>query len=153
METRRKVIILVAVAAGLGALGYSQYASASHIGVEVTQSRLVEETASGSSYALELEFDNPSLLYLTAGETEFMVTADGQRIGDGRLEAFTLPAMDSAAVSGTFVVDPEGGTYEGEEPDVRIMGVTTYDVLFTTVDVPFVYRPTGEQARAFIESR
>ncbi len=147
MRTSRKAVI-IALVAGLGIFGYSQYASASQIGVAVTESELLGEDPRGSIYNLVLEFDNPSLLILSAGQTEFTITADDTRIGDGTLEPFVLPAMDKAAVQGTFVVE------ERENPDdvesVRINGITKYDVLFTSIDVPFVYHPTGEQARAFI---
>jgi len=33
---------------------------------------------------------------------------------------------------------------------VKISGVTKYDLLVTSIDVPFVYYPTEEQAREFI---
>lgn len=153
--TRRNVAIVVGVVAAVGIFGYSQYASASQIGVAVTGSELLEETARGSSYGLELEFENPSLLYLSAGETEFTVRAGGDRIGDGRIEAFVLPAMDRAVVHGTFTAEPGSQDYaEAEDvPEVRIVGVTTYEALFTTIDVPFVYYPTEDQARAFIDRK
>lgn len=151
--TRRNIAIVVGAVAAVGLFGYSQYASASQIGVAVTDSELLEETVRGSSYGLELEFENPSLLYLSAGETEFTVRAGGDRIGDGRIEAFVLPAMDKAVVHGTFMAEPGSEEYADSEsvPDVRIVGVTTYEALFTTFDVPFVYYPTEDQARAFID--
>lgn len=147
MKSSKKAAI-VALVVGLSLFGYSQYASASQIGVIITESQLLEESMKGSTYNLQLEFDNPSLLVLTAGETEFTVTADDQRIGDGTLESFVLPAMDKATVQGTFVVDTERDS--DDVPEVRISGITKYDVLFTSIDVPFVYYPTEDQARAFI---
>ena len=71
MEKSRKAIIIMFVL-GMSAFGYSQYAAASQIGVEITESDLVEKTDLGSSYNVELKFDNPSLLILTAGETDFL---------------------------------------------------------------------------------
>ena len=147
MKSSKKAAI-VALVVGLSLFGYSQYASASQIGVIITESQLLEESMKGSTYNLQLEFDNPSLLVLTAGETEFTVTADDQRIGDGTLESFVLPAMDKVTVQGTFVVDTERDS--DDVPEVRISGITKYDVLFTSIDVPFVYYPTEDQARAFI---
>ena len=147
MKSSKKAAI-VALVVGLSLFGYSQYASASQIGVIITESQLLEESTKGSTYNLQLEFDNPSLLVLTAGETEFTVTADAQRIGDGTLESFVLPAMDKTTVQGTFVVDTERDS--DDVPEVRISGITKYDVLFTSIDVPFVYYPTEDQARAFI---
>ena len=147
MKSSKKIAI-VALVVGLSLFGYSQYAYASQIGVIITESQLLEESTKGSTYNLQLEFDNPSLLVLTAGETEFTVTADEERIGDGTLEAFILPAMDKVTVEGTFMVDSERNS--DEIPEVRISGITKYDVLFTSIDVPFVYYPTEDQARAFI---
>ncbi|MDX1533589.1 MAG: hypothetical protein R3230_05240 [Nitrosopumilaceae archaeon] len=147
MKSSKKAAI-IALVMGLGLFGYSQYASASQIGVVITESHLLEEGATGSTYNLQLEFDNPSLLVLTAGETEFTLTADGERIGDGTLDAFVLPPLDKTIVQGTFVVDNEKES--DEVPEVRISGITKYDVLFTSIDVPFVYYPTEDQARAFI---
>jgi hypothetical protein len=128
--------------------GYSQYASASQIGVIITESDLIEKTEQGSSYNVELEFENPSLLILTAGETDFFVIADGKTIGEGKLESFTLPALGSTLASGSFQTEPN--TESQEVPIVKISGITKYDVLFSTIDVPFVFYPTEEQAREFI---
>ena len=147
MKSSKKAAI-IALVMGLGLFGYSQYASASQIGVVITESQLLEENTKGSTYNLQLEFDNPSLLVLTAGETEFTLTANDQRIGDGTLDAFVLPPLDKAIVQGTFVVDTESES--DDIPQVRISGITKYDVLFTSIDVPFVYYPTEDQARAFI---
>lgn len=147
MKSSKKAALIVLVI-GLGLFGYSQYASASQIGVVITESQLLEENAKGSTYNLQLEFDNPSLLVLTAGETEFTLTANDERIGDGTLDAFVLPPLDKTTVQGTFVVDNEKES--DEVPVVRISGITKYDVLFTSIDVPFVYYPTEDQARAFI---
>ena len=147
MNKSRKAAIIVFVI-GMGIFGYSQYASASQIGVIITESDLIEKTNRGSSYNVELEFDNPSLLILTAGETDFFVIVDGKTIGEGKLEPFTLPALGSSSASGTFQTEPN---LESQDvPIVKISGITKYDVLFSTIDVPFVFYPTEEQAREFI---
>ncbi len=147
MQKSRKAII-VAFVIGMSIFGYSQYASASQIGVVITESDLIEKTEQGSSYNVELEFDNPSLLILTAGETDFFVIADGKTIGEGKLEPFTLPALGSSSVSGTFQTE---SYIESEEvPIVKISGITKYDVIFSSIDVPFVFYPTEDQAREFI---
>ncbi len=147
MEKSRKAII-VAFVIGMSIFGYSQYASASQIGVVITESDLIEKTEQGSSYNVELEFDNPSLLILTAGETNFFVIADGKTIGEGKLEPFTLPALGSSSVSGTF--QTESNIESEEVPIVKISGITKYDVIFSSIDVPFVFYPTEDQAREFI---
>ena len=146
MKTSVKGIIIVLVI-GMGLFGYSQYASASQIGVTITQSHLLEENEKGSMYNVELEFSNPSLLILTAGKTEFFVIADDEVIGKGDLESFVLPALGSTSVSGTFLRD---SNVDSQESTVKISGVTKYNVIFASIDVPFVFYPTEEQAREFI---
>ena len=147
MRSSAKGIIIIFVI-GVGLFGYSQYASASQIGVTITQSHLLEKNEKGSMYSVELEFSNPSLLVLTAGETEFFVIANDEIIGKGDLESFVLPALGSSSVSGTFLRDSNVDSQEVSI--VKISGVTKYNVIFTSIDVPFVFYPTEEQAREFI---
>ena len=147
MKSSKKVVIIMIIVAGL--FGYSQYASASQIGVIIVDSTILSEDERGSTQNLKLEFNNPSLLILTAGETEFVIYADDNRIGDGTLEAFILPALGKSLVDGTFQTDTKNQS-ENDAPVVKISGVTTYDILFTSIDVPFVYYPTENQAREFI---
>jgi len=147
MKSAKKVAIIMIIVGGL--FGFSQYASASQIGVIIVDSTILSEDERGSTQDLQLEFDNPSLLTLTAGETKFVIYADEKRIGDGTLEAFVLPALGKSLVDGTFQTDTKNQS-ENDAPIVKITGVTTYDVLFTSIDVPFVYYPTESQAREFI---
>ncbi len=127
--------------------GYSQYVSASQIGVSITQSELLNENEKDSNYNIELQFENPSLLILTAGETEFYIISNNEIVGEGQLEPFTLQPLDSSYVKGTFHTD---SNVDEESKSIKISGVTKYDVFFTSIDVPFVYYPTEEQAREFI---
>ncbi len=147
MKSSKKVVIIMIIVAGL--FGYSQYASASQIGVIIVDSTILSEDERGSTQNLKLEFNNPSLLTLTAGETEFVIYVDDKRVGDGTLEAFVLPALGKSLVDGTFHTDTKNQS-ENDAPVVKISGVTTYDILFTSIDVPFVYYPTENQAREFI---
>lgn len=142
----KKIVIIVVIALSL--FGYSQYVLASQISVKITQSNLLEEDESGVTHNVVLEFNNPSLLYLTAGKTEFFVIANEEMIGRGDLESFVLPALGSSFVSGTYMRDSNVNTQE--DSTIKISGVTKYDVIFTSIDVPFVYYPTPDQAREFI---
>lgn len=146
MNNSKKGILIVAVI-GMSIFGYSQYASASQIGIIITESDLIEKTGTVSSYNVEVEFENPSLLILTAGETDFFVMADGKTIGDGKLEPFTLPALGSISTNGTIQTESSN---KSETPTVKISGITKYDLLFSTIDIPFVFYPTEEQASEFI---
>lgn len=147
MKTAKKGGIVILLLLCMSIFGYSQYASASQIGISISQSELLNENESGSDYNVELQFENPSLLLLTAGETEFFVIANDEIIGKGKLEPFILNPLDSSYVKGTFHTDSD--TNE-ESVSVRITGVTKYDVFVTSLDVPFVFYPTEEQAREFI---
>ena len=146
MKSSKKAGIVVLFVLGMSIFGYSQYASASQIGVSISQSELLNENEKGSNYNVELQFENPSLLILTAGETEFFVISNDEIIGKGNLESFTLQPLDSSFVKGTFHTDANSD----ESHSVKISGETTYDLLVTSIDVPFVYYPTEEQAREFI---
>jgi hypothetical protein len=147
MKSSKKAGIVVLVLLGMSIFGYSQYESVSQIGVSISQNELLNEDDKGSNYNVELQFENPSLLLLTAGETEFFVISNDEIIGKGNLESFTLQPLDSSFVKGTFHTDVNSD----EAHSVKISGVTKYDLLVTSIDVPFVYYPTEEQAREFIQ--
>jgi len=147
MKSSKKGGLIVLFVLGMSIFGYSQYASASQIGVSITHSELLNENEKGSNYNIELQFENPSLLILTAGETEFYIIANNEMVGEGQLEPFTLQPLDSSFVKGTFHTD---SNVDEESKSIKISGVTKYDIFFTSIDVPFVYYPTEEQAREFI---
>ncbi len=147
MKSSKKAGIVVLFVLGMSIFGYSQYASASQIRVSINQSELLNENEKGSNYNIELQFENPSLLILNAGETEFFIISNDEIIGKGNLESFTLQPLDSSYVRGTFHTDVNS---DDESQSVRISGVIKYDMVITSIDVPFVYYPTEEQAREFI---
>ena len=147
MKSSKKVGLTILSVLAMSIFGYSQYASASQIGVSVVQSELLHENEDSSNYNIELRFENPSLLIMTSGETEFFVISNDEMIGKGKLEPFTLNPLDSSYVKGTFHTDSNDSA---ESQVVKITGITKYDLLITSIDVPFVYYPTEEQAREFI---
>ena len=147
MASARKTSLVLLFILGIGIFGYSQYASASQIEVSVTQSELLNEDEKGANHDIELEFDNPSLLLLNAGETEFLVITNDEVIGNGQLEPFTLQPLSSSYVQGIFHTDPNS---DDESESMKLTGTTKYDIFFTSLDIPFVYYPTPEQAREFI---
>ena len=115
----------------------------------MTQSELLIEDEKGAKYNIELEFVNPSLLLLTAGETEFFVIINDEMVGKGQLESFTLQPLESSNVKGIFHTDSNND----ESKSVKITGIMKYDIVLTTIDVPFVFYPTDEQAREFIHQK
>jgi len=151
MKSSKKALVIFLII-GVASFGYIQYASATQIGVIVTESHLLEKNDSGSTYNVELEFDNPSLLVLNAGTTVFIISVEGQKVADGVLEPFVLPAMGKVTVEGTYQTNQKSESVEDKEISmVTISGVTKYDVFFTSIDVPFIYFPPEEQAREFIQ--
>ena len=145
MKSSKNGLIVIFIL-GISIFGYSQYASVSQIEVKIIQSELLSDDEKGSNYNIELQFDNPSLLVLTAGKTEFFVINNNEMIGKGQLESFTLQPLNSINVKGIFHTDSDND----EVKSVKITGITKYNILLTTIDIPFVFYPTEEQAREFI---
>ena len=152
MSARKKTLLIVFFI-GMSVFGYTQYASASQIGVTVTQNEFLEKNDIGSFYNVQLEFTNPSLLILNAGETDFTIHIEDTKVADGVLEPFVLPSMSKVSVKGTYFEEDESKNQKNESSKVRISGVTKYDVFFTSIDVPFIYIPSDDQAREFIHQK
>jgi len=131
----------------VGFLGYSQIQSASQISVDLSENTIINENQNGIDYEIKLKFENPSLLTLPAGKTEFFVSYDDEVVGKGNLESFTLYPLSTSLVEGTFTTN----TSSDESKSVKISGVTKYDLLITSIDVPFDYYPNDEQTRKFIQ--
>ena len=129
----------------LSIFGYSQFQSASQISASISENAIINED--DSKYEIELEFTNPSLLTLPAGNSEFFVFYDNEVVGKGDLESFTLYPISSILVKGTFTTD----TNSDESKSVKISGIIKYDLLVTTIEIPFDYYPTKEQTRKFIQ--
>ena len=144
---KKKVIVMVVII-GIILFGVSQYVLASKIGVTVSKSELLQSDNAGSLHLLTLEFNNPSLLILTAGQTEFTIITNTETVGSGTLDSFTLSPLGKSSTSGKYRTDKEVDSDKIHE--IKIAGTTKYNLMFTTIEVPFVYYPTEEQAREFI---
>ena len=147
MKSLKKKSTIILFLLLVSILGYSQYESVSKISVSIAENAIINENKNDSNYKIELEFRNPSLLTLPAGETEFFVFYDNEMVGKGNLESFTLYPISSIYVEGIFTTD----TNSNESKSVKISGITKYDLLVTTIEVPFDYYPTDEQTRKFIQ--
>ena len=147
MKSLKKKSTIILFLLLVSILGYSQYESVSEISVSISENAIMNENKNNSNYKIELEFRNPSLLTLPAGETEFFVFYDDEMVGKGNLESFTLYPISSIYVEGTFTTDTNSDEYKS----VKISGITKYDLLVTTIEVPFDYYPTDEQTRKFIQ--
>ena len=147
MKSLKKKSTIILFLLLVSILGYSQYESVSKISISISENAIISEDKNNSNYKIELEFRNPSLLTLPAGETEFFVFYDDEMVGKGNLKSFTLYPISSIYVEGTFTTDANSD----ESKSVKISGITKYDLLVTTIEVPFDYYPTDEQTRKFIQ--
>ena len=141
---KRSAVILFFLLVGF--LGYSQIQSASQISVDLSENTIINENQNKTDYEIKLKFENPSLLTLPAGKTEFFVSYDDEVVGKGNLESFTLYPLSTSLVDGTFTTN----TNSDESKSVKISGVTKYDLLVTSIDVPFDYYPNKEQTLSLI---
>ena len=145
MKSVKKKSAIILFLLLLSIFGYSQFQSASQISVSISENAIINEN--DSEYEIELEFTNPSLLTLPAGKSEFFVFYDNEIVGKGDLESFTLYPISSISVKGTFTTD----TNSDESKSVKISGIIKYNLLVTTIEIPFDYYPTKEQTRKFIQ--
>ncbi len=145
MASRRQGVGIICIL-GVAIFGYTQYMLVSQVEADIIQSDRRGDGGTGSEYDIKLMFNNPSLLVLTAGQTEFLVIGDDGVLGEGSLGAFTINPLDDAVVSGTYRADSGDDRAES----VWITGVTRYDILVASVDVPFTYHPTDMQVMEFI---
>ena len=147
MKVLKKKSTIVLFLLFISILGYSQYQSASEISVNISENTIINEDKNNLNYKIELEFKNPSLLTLPAGETKFFIFYDNEIIGKGNLESFTLYPISNSHVKGTFTTDQKSD----EPKSVKISAITKYDLLGISIEIPFDYYPTDEQTRKFIQ--
>lgn len=154
MERRTKLAVISIIIAAVGIFGYAQYMSVSHIHVSIVQSKVVQRTDQGTLYNLQLQFNNPSLLMLNVGQTDFAVTANGESLGTGVLPPSVIPAMGKSVSQTPFLADNsvlDKYNKNDNVPSLKLTGTSHYSILFTTLNVPFTYYPTQDEAREFID--
>ena len=142
---KKSIIVLFLLLASI--FGYLQYQSVSEISVNISENTIINEHKGNLNYKIELEFENPSLVILPVGETEFFIFYDNEIVGKGNLESFTLYPISNSHVSGTFATDQKSD----ELKSVKISAITKYDLFDTFIEIPFDYYPTDEQTRKFIQ--
>ncbi len=150
---RNSKIAVVCIIAAVGIFGFVQYQSVSHLHVSIVQSKIMERTNQGTLYNLQLQFNNPSLLLLNVGKTDFLVSANGENLGTGVLPPSTIPALGNTVSQTPFLADNAVlDKYNNSDniPSLKLTGTSKYDLIFTSVNVPFIYYPTQQEAREFI---
>ena len=153
MERRSKVIIIVCVIAAIGLFGYSQYLSATHLSISILQSKVIQKNDNNSLYNMTLQFKNPSVLPLTVGKTDFVISINDENLGTGTLQPLVIPPMGKTVSQAPFLADNTIlHKYDTSDnvPNIKLTGTSKYEILIITVNVPFTYYPTQQEAREFI---
>ena len=157
MKRRSKIsIIIISIIAVLAIFGYLQYAAATQLHVSMKSSKIIERTDDGTLYTINLEFENSSFMILNVGRTDFIISAEKENLGAGILEPTIIPANGKSIVETPFLADNKIlDKYEQKEnsPSLRLDGSIAYNLLFTTLKIPFTYYPTQEEAREFIHGQ
>ena len=147
MKSSKKKSIIVLFLLLVSIFGYLQYQSVSEISVNISENTMINEDKGNLNYKIELEFENPSLLILPVGQTEFFIFYDNEIIGKGNLESFTLYPISNTHVKGTFTTDQKSD----ELKSVKISAIIKYELFDISIEIPFDYYPTDEQTRKFIQ--
>ncbi len=154
MQRRSKaVIIAVCVVAALGIFAYSQYLSATHLSISILESKVIQRNADNSLYNMTLQFQNPSLLPINVGETDFVISINNENLGTGTLQPLLIPPMGKIASQAPFTADNkilDKYNKSDSVPNVKLTGTSKYGISVISVNVPFTYYPTEQEAREFI---
>ena len=154
MERRSKVIIIaVCVVAAVGIFTYSQYMSATHLSISILESKIIQRNDNNSLYNMTLQFQNPSLLPINVGQTDFVISINGENLGTGTLQALVIPPMGKISSQAPFTADNtilHKYDKSNNVPNVKLTGTSKYGISIISVNVPFTYYPTEQEAREFI---
>ncbi|MEO9277193.1 MAG: hypothetical protein ABI340_05385 [Nitrososphaera sp.] len=154
MERRSKVIIIaVCIVAAVGIFAYSQYMSATHLSISILESKIIQRNDNNSLYNMTLQFQNPSLLPINVGQTDFVISINGENLGTGTLQALVIPPIGKIASQAPFTADNTIlHKYDKNDsvPNVKLTGTSKYGISIISVNVPFTYYPTEQEAREFI---
>ncbi|HET7337882.1 MAG TPA: hypothetical protein VFJ23_08325 [Candidatus Nitrosotalea sp.] len=154
MERRSKVIIIaVCIVAAIGIFAYSQYMSATHLSISILESKIIQRNDNNSLYNMTLQFQNPSLLPINVGQTDFVISINGENLGTGTLQALVIPPIGKIASQAPFTADNTIlHKYDKSDsvPNVKLTGTSKYGISIISVNVPFTYYPTEQEAREFI---
>jgi LEA14-like dessication related protein len=156
VERRSKAIIIaVCVVVAVGIFAYSQYLSATHLSISFLQSMVVQRNDNNSLYDMTLQFKNPSLLPITVGQTDFTISINNENLGTGILQPLVIPPMGTVSSQAPFTADNtilDKYNKNQNVPSVVLTGTSKYEIAIMSVNVPFTYYPTEQEAREFIHS-
>ena len=154
MERRSKVIIIaVCVVTAVGVFAYSQYLSATHLSISILESKIIQRNANNSLYNMTLQFQNPSLLPINVGQTDFVILANNENLGTGTLQPLVIPPMGKISSPASFTADNtilDKYDKSNSIPNVKLTGTSKYGISIISLNVPFIYYPTEQEASEFI---
>ncbi len=154
MERRPKIIIIVVcVVAAVGIFGYSQYLSATNLSISILESKVIQRNGDNSLYNMTLQFQNPSLLPINVGQTDFVISINNENLGTGTLQPLVIPPMGKISSQAPFTADNailDKYDNSSNVPNVKLSGTSKYGISIISVNVPFTYYPTEQEAREFI---
>lgn len=102
---------------------------------------------------MTLQFQNPSLLPINVGQTDFVISINGENLGTGTLQALVIPPIGKIASQAPFTADNTIlHKYDKSDsvPNIKLTGTSKYGISIISVNVPFTYYPTEQEAREFI---
>ena len=143
MERRSKAIIIaVCVVVAVGVFAYSQYLSATHLSISILESKIIQRNADNSLYNMTLQFQNPSLLPINVGQTNFVISINNENLGTGTLQPLVIPPMGKISSQAPFTADNAIlSKYDKSNnvPNVKLTGTSKYGISIISVNVPFTY--------------
>jgi LEA14-like dessication related protein len=143
----------VCVVAAVGIFAYSQYLSATHLSISILQSKVIQRNDNNSLYNMTLQFQNPSLLPINVGQTDFAISVNNENLGTGTLQPLVIPPMGKISSQAPFTADNtilDKYNKNQNVPSVKLTGTSKYGIAIISVNVPFTYYPTEQEAREFI---
>ena len=104
---------------------------------------------------MTLQFKNPSLLPISVGQTDFTISINNENLGTGILQPLVIPPMGIVSSQAPFTADNailDKYNKNQNVPSVVLTGTSKYEIAIMSVNVPFTYYPTEQEAREFIHS-
>jgi hypothetical protein len=150
---RRTVIIAVAAVAGaIAFLAYFGIETAKNMDVAMHDSTVASKDDVHTFYNAKIQLRNTSFMPLSIGYTSYNININGEYLGSGTMEPFTiLPYSTMLADSEFTAINEVLDKYDGKIPyeQTQLEGTSNYNLYFTSFDVPFNHNPTEEQVKKF----
>jgi LEA14-like dessication related protein len=154
VERRSKAIIIaVCIVAVVGIFAYSQYLFAVHTSISILDSKIIQRNDNNSLYNMTLQFQNPSMIPINVGQTDFVISVNNENLGAGILQPLVIPPMGKISSQAAFTADNtilDKYNKSNNIPNVKLTGTSKYGISGISVNVPFTYYPTQQEASEFI---